>query len=91
MANVSIRQLDATISNKDVEIEIKDNSGKLGILLISRGNIEWVPSGNYVNKKRLSWKRFAQLMLDNGRDVQIVSPVKKKVKPTRKVAKTKKA
>jgi len=89
MADVSIRQLDATISNKDVEIEIKDSSGKLGTLLISRGNIEWVPSGNYVNKKRLRWKKFADLMIENGRDVQIASPAKKKAKSAKKAIKSK--
>lgn len=38
---------------------------------MSKGNIEWVPAGNYVNKKRLSWTKFAALMEAHGRDVKM--------------------
>ena len=54
------------VVHKDLEIEVKTIHGgrpsKLGTLLISRGNIEWLPKGNSVNKKRLSWVRFAELV-----------------------------
>lgn len=68
MAHEVRLKLDAAIvQNKDMEVVIKSNDGKIGTLLISRGNIEWRPKGNYVNKKRLTWKKFAELMEKNGK------------------------
>lgn len=59
------------VLHKDVKIDVKNTEGKLGTVLVSKGNIEWLPAGNHVNKKRLSWTQFAQLMVDNGSDVKI--------------------
>lgn len=59
------------VLNKDVEIEIKKDNRKLGCALISKGNIEWLPAGNHVNKKRMSWTKFAELMNNEGTDVRI--------------------
>lgn len=59
------------VLHKDVTIEIKKDGKKLGTVLVSKGNIEWVPAGNYVNKKRLSWTKFAALMEAHGRDVKM--------------------
>ena len=59
------------VLHKDVTIDIKKDGSKLGTALISKGNIEWVPVGNSVNKKRLSWARFAELMVAEGKDVKI--------------------
>lgn len=57
--------------HKDVEVEVKKDGKKLGTALISKGNIEWVPSGHSVNKKRLSWSKFAELMEAHGKDAKI--------------------
>ena len=51
---------------KDVVFEIRSDGSKLGSLLISKGNIEWVPASNSVKKRRLSWERFAELMESQG-------------------------
>ena len=59
------------VLHKDVTIEVKKDGRKLGAALISKGNIEWVPAGNSVNKKRLSWAKFAELMVAEGKDVKI--------------------
>lgn len=59
------------VLHKDVEIEVKKDGRKLGTVLISKGNIEWLPAGNSVNKKRLSWSRFAEIMGEEGRDIRI--------------------
>lgn len=59
------------VLNKDVKIDVKNTDGRLGTVLVSKGNIEWLPAGHHVNKKRLSWTQFAQLMVDNGSDVKI--------------------
>lgn len=58
------------VLHKDVKIEVKKDGKKLGTVLISKGNIEWLPANNSVNKKRLSWAKFADLMAENGRDVR---------------------
>jgi hypothetical protein len=49
-----------------VEFDIRSDGSKLGSLLISKGNIEWVPASNSVKKRRLSWERFAELMESEG-------------------------
>lgn len=59
------------VLHKDVKIYIKKDGKKLGTALVSKGNIEWVPSGNSVNKKRLSWAKFAELIQEHGKDVKI--------------------
>ncbi|CAQ46558.1 MULTISPECIES: hypothetical protein [Stenotrophomonas] len=59
------------VLHKDVELAVRKDGKLLGTALISKGNIEWVPAGNSVNKKRLSWARFAELMQDHGKDVKI--------------------
>ena len=59
------------VLHKDVTIEVKKDGRKLGTALISKGNIEWVPAGNSVNKKRLSWAKFAELMVAEGKDIKI--------------------
>jgi len=52
-------------------LDIKKDGRKLGSALISKGNIQWVPAGNSVNKKQLSWTKFAELMESEGKDVKI--------------------
>ncbi|APE48506.1 hypothetical protein BO996_11935 [Delftia sp. HK171] len=59
------------VLHKDVKIEVKTDEGKLGTLLVSKGNIEWLPKGNYVNKKRLTWTKFAELMQAEGKAVKV--------------------
>ncbi|MBX3655194.1 MAG: hypothetical protein KF686_13495 [Ramlibacter sp.] len=71
MANEVLLDINSkVVLRKDVEIEIKTDGAKLGTLLISKGNVEWVPSGNSVNKRRLSWKRFAALLEEHGKVVR---------------------
>lgn len=59
------------VLHKDVKIEVKTDEGKIGTLLVSKGNIEWLPKGNYVNKKRLAWTKFAELMEAEGKAVKV--------------------
>ncbi|QMV61054.1 hypothetical protein DFO61_0473 [Ectopseudomonas oleovorans] len=64
---VSVNLHQKIVLSKDVEVEVKADGAKLGTILISKGNIEWVPAGNSANKHRLSWKKFAELMENEGR------------------------
>lgn len=61
----------AVVGNKDLEIVVKTDGGRLGTLLISKGNVEWLPKGNSVNKKRLSWARFAEFMEEHGKRARV--------------------
>ncbi|MCX7421555.1 MAG: hypothetical protein NT013_18690 [Planctomycetia bacterium] len=61
----------AVVAHKDLEILVRTDGGKLGTLLISKGNVEWLPKGNSVNKTRMSWERFAEFMEEHGRPVKI--------------------
>ena len=59
------------VAHKDLEIIVSTTrDGKLGRLLISKGNIEWLPKGNSVKKRRLSWAKFAELFEREGRLVR---------------------
>jgi hypothetical protein len=72
MANeVSLDIKSKFVLHKDVEIEIKTDGKKLGTMLVSKGNLEWLPSGNHVNKRRISWTKFAEWMETDGRAVKI--------------------
>lgn len=59
---VRIRIDTAVVGSKDFEVIVNSSEGKIGELLISKGNIEWLPKGNHVNKRRLSWAKFAKFM-----------------------------
>lgn len=57
----------ALVAHKDFEVYVNSSDGKIGTLLISKGNIEWLPKGNSVNKRRLTWQKFAELMESDGK------------------------
>lgn len=68
---ISLSLTEKIVLHKDVEVEVKASGEKLGTLLISKGNIEWLPSGNHVNKHRLSWKKFSELMELHGKPTKV--------------------
>lgn len=83
--NVRVKIDTALVAHKDFEVIVNAASGKLGTLLISKGNVEWLPKGNHVNKQRLSWAKFATLMEAQGKKVKKkkkVRAVTKKPTPT---------
>lgn len=57
------------VASKDVEISVRDSSGKLGTLLISKGNIEWRPAWKSKKKHRFTWAQFAARM-EEGKPVK---------------------
>jgi len=59
------------VLSKDVKFDIKSNNSKLGTLLISKGNIEWIPANNSANKHRLTWEAFAELIETKGKAAKI--------------------
>lgn len=73
MANhdISFKIPQKFILSKDVEFEVKSNGAKLGTLLLSQGNVEWIPANKSVNKRRVSWEKFAALMEAEGKVARI--------------------
>jgi hypothetical protein len=54
------------VENTDLEVKVKSDGRLLGRVHISRGTIDWIPS-KAQSRYRLSWERFAELMVDYGR------------------------
>ncbi|ATO33022.1 hypothetical protein DZA65_02077 [Dickeya dianthicola] len=62
---------ESIVLHKDIKVEVKADGEKLGTVLISKGNIEWLPAGHHVNKHRLTWARFAELMEQEGKNAKV--------------------
>jgi hypothetical protein len=69
--DVRVKLNTTVVRNKDLSVVVKTGTGKLGTLLISKGNLEWLPKGNSVNKRRLTWAQFARLMSDTGKRTKV--------------------
>jgi hypothetical protein len=69
--DISFEVPEKILLSKDMKFDIKSDGSKLGTMLISKGNIEWIPASNSVNKYRLSWEAFAEMMQSAGRVVKI--------------------
>ena len=55
------------IEKKDLEVRVKSDEKILGTLLISKGNIEWVPKGKSKNILKLKWEEFDEVMKKEGK------------------------
>jgi hypothetical protein len=66
-----------TVLHKDIRFEVSGTTGRLGTLLVSKGNIEWLPSPKSVKKHRLSWKQFAAVMVTKGKPARASKKTKK--------------
>lgn len=69
--DVSVEIPQKLILAKDVKFDIKSNGSKLGTLLISKGNLEWVPAKASAKKRRLTWEKFARMMEEGGKEARI--------------------
>jgi hypothetical protein len=59
------------VLHKDIQVVVRTSAeGKVGTLLISKGNVEWVPKGNSINRRRLSWWQFAKMMEAKGKRIK---------------------
>lgn len=56
------------IVNTDVKIEVFIDSAKHGTVKISRGSIDWLPKNASTRGFRMTWRRFSQLMMEQGRE-----------------------
>lgn len=65
---ILLQQPEWEVLHKDVVVKVTGDDGKLGEIHLSKGSIEWVPSGHHVNRKKMSWADFADLMEEHGKD-----------------------
>ncbi len=68
---VSFKLPEKLALEKNVVTDVRSNGSKLGTVLVSQGNIEWVPTYHSVRKRRLSWEKFAELMATQGKTKRI--------------------
>ncbi len=54
------------IMNSDVQFIVKSGNTKLGELHISKGNVEWWPSGNSKKKYRMRCTKLAKMFVEDG-------------------------
>jgi len=59
------------VKNRDVEVSIKKKGKKIGSILISKGNVVWMPSGKQVRGYQLTWDELQNLMRDEGKEVRV--------------------
>jgi hypothetical protein len=59
------------VRGQDIRFEVKSDGSKLGTLLVSQGNIEWIPANASVRKRRMRWEAFAAMMGEAGRVARI--------------------
>jgi hypothetical protein len=50
------------MGNVDIICHPRSDGKKLGRLKLSKGGVDWVPAGNSVNKRTLTWEKFADLL-----------------------------
>ena len=59
--DVSFKIPERSLGRADIEFNVKNSSGKIGTLKISKGSIVWVPV-NAQRGRRINWVDFAKLM-----------------------------
>lgn len=75
---ISLELNTKVVLNKDIKFSILKDNSVLGRLLISKGNIEWLPPNKHTNGHRLTWKKFAELMETEGKAVRVNNHAGKK-------------
>jgi hypothetical protein len=55
------------VQNLDISFTIYEGGKLLGDLHISKGNLQWWPSGNSVNFHSLGWSKLAKTFVDDGK------------------------
>ncbi len=56
------------LGKSDIEFEVKFNSGILGRLFVSKGQVKWLPKNKSAKKRKLNWKDFDQMMREHGKE-----------------------
>lgn len=68
--SISVEMPRMEIKNQDLCVVIRKNSVKIGELLISKGNLEFIPAGHSRNAKRFTWADLQYYMELYGRNVK---------------------
>jgi len=76
MADLKIKLPEVELSSVDTLITVQGSQGKLGEIYLSKGTIEWWPSGSKVNGKKLTWPAFAKFFEKHGSDLKVTPKAK---------------
>ena len=87
---ISLELNTKVVLNKDIKFLIHKDNSVLGRLLISKGNIEWLPRNKRNNGQRLTWEKFAELMKTEGKAVRVSNHASKKAAKKKAAKKTEK-
>jgi hypothetical protein len=55
-----------SLGKQDIEFEVRNEGEFIGVLKVSKGAVVWRPR-NHTYEFKLGWKRFDDLMQENGR------------------------
>ena len=55
------------VGNTDVEIPVKVDGSPMGRLKVSKGGVDWMPSGNSKTRHVVTWEKLAELLIEHGR------------------------
>jgi hypothetical protein len=50
------------IQHKDISFRVKNDGKVVGYLRVSKGGLEWCPSGKWVRVANFKWDKFAEIM-----------------------------
>ncbi len=53
------------IENSEFTVEVWDNNGKIGTLVIKKATLEWASYKKKKGNRRMRWRKFDKLMADN--------------------------
>ena len=69
--NISVVLPIVDVLNRDLVVKVSDGRKRFGELRISRGSVDWVPCGNYVNGYKMSWLEFVTLIQEHVQETKL--------------------
>jgi hypothetical protein len=63
---VQVKLPKVVVLNTDVEIPVKADGTPMGRLKVSKGGVDWLPSGNSVTRYALTWEKLTALLMEHG-------------------------
>jgi hypothetical protein len=67
---VHLRLPKSTIVNSDAEVFVYSDGALLGTVAMSKGGIDWWPANTQKRHYKLTWEKFAGLMVRDAREVR---------------------
>ena len=65
----TLKNFTSEMTSRDAIFIISNNNGKLGELMISKGDVKWKPFKKSAKLKKLTWAKFSELFESNGTEI----------------------